>query len=200
MNDVDLIYEAYITANWGYTNIDYPSNDKYGNIKTSKTSYYEKGKCPTDAGLATAYTVSQEDEELKLSPYVYYCLGNGNDKEGRSILIYIADRADNPLLKDEDTLKKHLVKCYRNAVKKHGIYWNALDKHWFKTDYIERETIAKLSEALENHLSNRGKTQAVLFFNTEGDDITKNINKLVAKYNREHKYDNQPELGLTYDK
>ena len=45
MEDNELIWENYITANWGYTNYNTPTSNKYTDIPSpTQDSYYQKGK------------------------------------------------------------------------------------------------------------------------------------------------------------
>lgn len=137
--DEDLIYEAYITADWDYTNIDYPNNSKYGNIPTSKTSYYQKGHCPASPGQASTYTVSQEDEEIeKIEEFdknknlnnnsVYIKIGNIGAKSNTfdnnvlfvSIPIPIDDKYDEPQLKS--IIKKMITKGLKDSSYYIGTY------------------------------------------------------------------------------
>ena len=63
--DSELIWENYITANWGYQNYDTPTSYKYSGIPSpTKDSYYQQGKCPTSPGQGTQY-VPSSDEETK---------------------------------------------------------------------------------------------------------------------------------------
>ena len=65
IEDTELIWENYITANWGYTNYDTPTSNRYNNIPSpTKDSYYQQGKFPTGPGQETYYTPSSDEEEI----------------------------------------------------------------------------------------------------------------------------------------
>ena len=65
MEDNELIWENYITANWGYTNYNTPTSNKYTDIPSpTQDSYYQKGKLPASPGQSTYYTPSSDEEEI----------------------------------------------------------------------------------------------------------------------------------------
>lgn len=204
-SDADLIWENYIDAYWGYNNIDYPSNDKYGNIPTSSASYYQKGHCPTAPGQATAYVPSQEEQEtidnveknnFKLYPYTFYCIGNGYDSNDKSILIYIA--ATTNISSEDEYIRKDWIwnKMLKNAKNKNNITTPKETLDAFRFFPIDVSYIKQLSDDLVTHTKNRHGRQEIRFYNENGDDITNNIFGLIKKYNKKHKYDNQQEFNL----
>ena len=65
MEDNELIWENYITANWGYTNYNTPTSNKYTDIPSpTQDSYYQKGKLPASPGQSTYYIPSSDEEEI----------------------------------------------------------------------------------------------------------------------------------------
>lgn len=70
-NDSELIWENYITANWGYQNYNNPTTDKYSNISApSKDSFFDAGKTPTSPTCRTSYAVSSDEESSYRCVYV----------------------------------------------------------------------------------------------------------------------------------
>lgn len=197
-DDVELIYEKYISEAWGYTNIDYPTNNKYSNIPVTKDSYYQQGHCPTSPGQATVYTIQQENnEEIKLNRYVYWSMGNVLlENEHRDAFVYLVTEGN--IIGDEDHIKKTLCSYMKILNYKYNILWNALDQLYFIKYYTIssiKNNIEQLAENINNQKQNR-PAQQILFFNNKGLNITNNVNILLNK--QYHKINNKKQLEFNF--
>ena len=76
--DEQIIWEEYFASNWDYNNYNNNLNDRFNNYNTSsKYSYFNKGQCPTNAGLSYIYTPSIDEE----TQYSIIEIGNIGDRK-----------------------------------------------------------------------------------------------------------------------
>ena len=109
INDEQIIWEAYLVNNWDYTNYNNTHNSKFNNYDTStKYSYFNKGQCPTDAGLSFSF-VPSIDEEIQYSIIEIGNIGHRKDPYFHTILYILIPTKLIKSKKFNDKQKKEII-------------------------------------------------------------------------------------------
>ena len=184
IDDNELIWENYITANWGYTNYNTPTSNKYSNIPSpTKDSYYQQGKFPTGAGLATAYTPSSDEEEIIVT---LPRMNNRETGEGQDFYIvlpknyYTKIGSNTSKIRDDKQFKQIILGKLNKFIKQNPYfaYMSSTKNRFYRLPIQYDNFIANNNDIIKN-LSN-----VVL---TKDGELYKKIDKIIDKKNNDSK-------------